>query len=75
MAVSIEDHDAAAAFAISAILAGHLLAEAVPAPMFEAVRDRLVGAGLVVPNADQPQLGLACDRLAGRLRIALEERS
>jgi hypothetical protein len=75
MDVSMQDRDAAAAFAITAILAGHLLADAVPLPMFEAVRNRLVTAGLADATASQPQLGEACDRLAGRIRMAAEGRS
>jgi hypothetical protein len=70
--ISLADEDAAAAFGVVAVLAGHLYAEAVPPRLLRALRERLERCGLVDGLADEDRLGYACDRLAGRIRLAIE---
>ena len=71
--VSLSEDDAAAAFGIAAIVAGHLYAAAVPDDLVRALRRRLVLCGLVDELAEEDQLGNVCDRLAGRIRLAIED--
>lgn len=75
MTVILREEDAAAAFAVAAVLAGHLMAEAVPEALFVAVRERFARNGLASPAVDQRSLGEVCDRLSGRIRVAVEERT
>jgi hypothetical protein len=73
MAVSVSEHDVGLLIGVVAIVSGHLLAEMAPATLFGPMKDRFVSAGVVDDASDQRTLSMACERLVGRLRIALGE--